>query len=196
MPRYIALLFPVFVGAAVPAGAQPAPRIAVEVGGIHTKLLADDLPRDGRGAGIDVQARLMFSALSLGVGILRSSQYVERTDADFRLSGVFVEPRYSLARASRVSLFISGVMGRMTRQAEFRPSPYDRDGSLNSNMVERTGISIGGGGGVEVAVGSFARLNASATYAHLSFDEISWAPGVSGSNVMVRTGVAFVVGPR
>lgn len=206
MPRFVALLLPALVGAVIPAGAQPVPRFAVEGGGVYTTLRAEDLYGVGRGAGVDVQARMMFTALSLGVGVLRSSHYVERMDGDFSVSGIFVEPRYSLAPSSRVSLFISGTMGRMTRRFAFRPTSFDRDGSLSSYMVARSGISIGGGGGVEVAVGSFARVNASAVYTHLSFrpvdgsalygPDVWYPPATSGSRVTLRTGMAFVLGPR
>jgi hypothetical protein len=181
-----------FLGAAaMPAAAQRAsgPTFSFEPAAFYATVNGNDFEGTDAGLGFDAQARVKFTALSLGLGYQRSTHAIESIDEKIVASGLFVEPRYEFSSASSVTPYLSARIGRVKQSLE-----------SGSSKAEASGFSFGGGAGVIMPLGKTLRLNTSASWNSLSFGDAevdgSQIPDSKskGSSVMLRAGISFNFG--
>jgi hypothetical protein len=176
--------------AALPAAAQVAsPKFSLEPAAYYATVGGDDFEGIDAGVGFDVQGRVKFTALSLGLGYQRSSHGIEGLDENVVASGIFVEPRYELSSAGSVKPYLTARLGRITQSIE-------GDGS----ELKATGFSFGGGAGVMVPLAGSVHLNTSASWNSVSYGEMELDGDeipdskTSGSSIALRVGLAFSFG--
>ena len=176
--------------AAVPAAAQSvAPKFSLEPAAYYATVGGDDFEGIDAGMGFDVQGRVKFTALSLGLGYQRSSHGLEGLDEKVNVSGMFIEPRYEIPSAASFKPYLTTRIARVTQSLE-------ADGS----EAKASGISFGGGVGVMVPLTSSVRLNTAASWNSISLGEIEVDGDAipdsksSGSSLALRVGMSFSFG--
>jgi hypothetical protein len=176
--------------AAFPAAAQVAtPKFSFEPAAFYATVSGDDFEGIDAGMGFDVQGRVKFTALSLGLGYQRSSHGIEGLDENVVASGIFIEPRYEFPSAAAFKPYLTTRIGRITQSIE-------GDGS----ELKATGFSFGGGAGVMVPLAGSVRLNTSASWNSVSLGEMELDGDAlpdsetSGSSLTLRVGVSFSFG--
>jgi opacity protein-like surface antigen len=192
MNIYRTLIAGALLGAvALPAAAQIAsgPSFSFEPAALYATVNGDDFAGTDAGFGFDVQGRVKFSALSLGVGYQRSSHDVESVTENIAASGFFIEPRYEFATPGPVTPYLSARVGRVTTSLE-----------SGGSEAEQSGFSFGGGAGIVMPLAKSVRLNTSATWnrvslgnAKLNGSEIPDSES-KGSSVMLRVGMSLNFG--
>jgi hypothetical protein len=176
--------------AAFPAAAQSVgPKFSLEPAAYYATVSGDDFEGIDAGIGFDVQGRVKFTALSLGLGYQRSSHGLEGIDENVNVSGIFVEPRYELGSAASIKPYLTARIGRVTQSIE-----------AEGSELKASGMSFGGGLGVMVPLTSSVRLSTSASWNSLSLGEMEvdgdQIPDSksSGSSVALRVGMSFSFG--
>lgn len=175
--------------AAVPAAAQSVPKFSLEPAAYYATVSGDDFEGIDAGIGFDVQGRVKFTALSVGLGYQRSSHGLEGFDEKVNVSGIFVEPRYELPSAASIKPYLTTRIGRVTQSLEG-----------NGSEAKASGISFGGGVGVMLPLASTVRLSTSASWNSISLGEIEIDGDAipdsksSGSSLALRVGMSFSFG--
>lgn len=204
--------------------AQSAQRLSVQVSGLYASLYGGDYDEFeiSDGMGIEGQLRYTPGALSLGAGFQYtihtspggtihfddpSLPSVDVSEWDGALYGFFVEPRYVIAlRSALYAPYLSGRLSllRYEDDADWRT----QDGSITGTMsTSTTGLTVNGGGGVLVRFGPRVNMDLGVTYGYSNFDEYEVivrsggdseqappAPAGTGSNIVVRLGLAIGLG--
>jgi opacity protein-like surface antigen len=183
------------VGLAVnQATAQTAQRFSVQASGLYAHLYGDAFDGIGRGLGGEAQLRYTPSAFSIGAGF----QYTDHDTpgspgATLHLYGGFLEPRYVIdvgsgTLAPYVSTRFSILSQKLT---ELRDTGQEIETSA-------TGVTLNGGGGVLIRLGSRVNLDVGSTFGYTRFGESETEgvtnPSASGSNIVVRIGLALGLG--
>jgi hypothetical protein len=175
------------------ATAQSAQRFSVQGSGIYAALLGEAYEGFNGGPGFEAQLRFTPGALSFGIGYQYTSHQFVSDPANLRLDGGFFEPRYVIIIGSNT--FAPYIAARV---AVLRQS-YQGGGLRGST----TGVTVNGGGGVLTRLGSRLNLDLGVTYGYATFGESEYRdtagntfpfPSGSGSNVMVRAGLAIGIG--
>lgn len=194
---------PILVGALAVLGAsasaqsiQPTGGLSVEAGALYNTVDGDDFEGTNAGMGFDVQGRYAFSNFSLGVGFQRSSHDIDDASDNIIATAFFVEPRLAIPTSAGFTPFLMARIGRAKQSLETDIPDY------GSAEMESSGLAFGFGGGLEFAIAFAAKLNLTASYSRISFDDIE-VDGTtipdsdsSGSSVMLRAGVGFTFGGR
>lgn len=175
------------------AAAQTAQRFSVQGSGLYANLFGSGFTNVERGLGGEVQLRITPGALSLGAGFQYTDHRtsgVGSENSDFRLYGGFLEPRYVIdAGSNTVAPYVS------TRFSILSQKITDPDGETSA-----TGVTLNGGGGVLIRLASRVNLDVGSTFGYTHFGELKQAgspipnTSVSGSNIVVRIGLAFGIG--
>src|SRR3712207_5609006 len=195
---------------AAPLKAQTAQAFSVQLSGLYEGLWGDAFDDVRPGAGVEAQLRYTRGAWSLGLGyqtVRHRYRYcaLETSDGSCLApvsgrisgSGVFFEPRYVLdAGSDRFAPYVSGRFS-IVRQSDTGDPLYD---------FSVTGSSANGGGGVLFRVTPRINFDAGATFGYTRFTsyraidkqtgaEFSGSTGgASGSNFVLRIGVAIGIG--
>ena len=193
--------------AALPA--QTAQPISVQLSVLYEGLSGDAFEDVRPGAGFEAQLRYTRGAWSVGLGyqtvrhayrycyFAGSTGCIREVEGDIDGSGVFFEPRYVFDAGSDV--FAPYVSGRFSivRQNDSGDPEFD---------FSFTGSSANGGGGVLVRVTPRVNFDAGATFGYTQFSKYravdketgevitGSAGGQSGSNFVLRAGVAIGIG--
>jgi hypothetical protein len=195
---------------AAPVAAQTAQPISLQLSALYEGLSGDAFEDVRPGAGFEAQLRYTRGAWSVGLGyqaVRHRYRYcalptsgggcIAQIDGRITGSGIFFEPRYVFDAGS--DLFAPYVSGRFSivRQS-------DRGDPLFDFSV--TGSSANGGGGLLFRVTPRVNFDAGATFGYTRFgsyravdkatgEEFSGSTGgQSGSNFVVRVGVAIGIG--
>jgi hypothetical protein len=196
LKTHLALILLASIAGVSSLDAQVSPKFGAEVGALYATVNGDDFEGTNAGVGFDVQLRAAFSAFSIGAGFLRTSHDIDEASDNIIISGFFAEPRYSFPTTSSTSLFLTGKLGRVKQSLETDIPDY------GSGEFESSGFLFGGGGGVEFAMSPAVRLNVSALFSQVSFDDVEFegetidGTDSSGSSVMLRAGISFLFGTR
>jgi opacity protein-like surface antigen len=175
--------------AAVPAAAQSVPKFSLEPAAYYATVSGDDFEGIDAGMGFDVQGRVKFTALSLGLGWQRSTHGNEVFSEDITASGFFVEPRYEIPSAASIKPYIGARLGRVTQSIE-----------VDGVEVSSSGFSYGAGVGIVMPLAGSVKLNTSANYNRLSYGNFevngSEEPDTetSGTSLVLRVGVSLSFG--
>jgi hypothetical protein len=179
--------------AAGTGAAQTAQRFSVQGSGLYAKLFGDAFDNVGRGLGGEAQVRYTPSALSIGAGF----QYTDHDtplnpSGTFHLYGGFLEPRYVLDVGSNtVAPYLSTRFSLLSQKSK-----------ASSQLPESsaTGVTLNGGGGFLFRLGSRLNLDVGSTFGYTHFGNTKTQgttvanSDVSGSNIVVRVGLAFGLG--
>ena len=177
-----------FATLALPASAQTASPISLQVSGLWSIPFSGGLSGVSAGPGVEAQIRYNPSLFGIGIGGEISWHDVTGTNRSVRLTGVFIEPRYVIQTSSeRVAPYISGRFA--ISQTTFEIS------DLTSTA---TGFTANGGGGLLVILGSRVSLDLGATIGAkgLGTATVATTPPTifdlgSGTNVIIRVGLAI-----
>jgi opacity protein-like surface antigen len=175
--------------AAVPAAAQSVPKFSLEPAAYYATVSGDDFEGVDAGMGFDVQGRVKFTALSLGLGWQRSSHGNDFVSENINASGLFVEPRYEFASAGPIKPYIGARLARVTQSLESEGSE-----------LKSTGFSYGAGAGIIMPLAGTVKLNTSASYNKVSYGnaEVDGSEiqdtDLSGSSLVLRVGVSLSFG--
>ena len=177
------------VAAAVPAAAQSVPKFSLEPAAYYATVSGDDFEGIDAGMGFDIQGRIKFTALSLGLGWQRSSHGNDLVEENINASGFFVEPRYEFPSAASIKPYIGARVARVTQSLESEGSE-----------LTASGFSYGAGVGIIMPLAGTVKLNTSANYNRVSYgnaefdgDEIPDTE-LSGSSLVLRVGVSLSFG--
>jgi hypothetical protein len=175
------------------AQAQSNQRLSMQLSGIFAGLQGSAYTNLGPGAGAEAQVRYTSGTVSLGAGVqyTRHDYALAGTNFPVGISGPFIEPRYVLPASLRdIAPYVSARFSVLRQHYSFAGF----DGSS-------TGTTLNGGGGALLRVGSRMNLDVGATYGFTSFrrftiddketGERTRLPAGSGSNVILRVGMAF-----
>jgi hypothetical protein len=178
------------------AAAQTGQKFSVQGSGLFASLFGEEYKDVGNGVGFEIQARYTPSAFSVGAGFQYTSHGSDDPsfDADFSLSGGFVEPRYVFpTQSDNVGPYVS------TRFSILRESA-----KVEGFEGSATGFNANVGGGILLRVGPRVNLDFGATYGYTDFGEIvirdpdgdviDRGEGGPGSNLVLRLGVAVGLG--
>jgi hypothetical protein len=203
--------------------AQSRQRLSMQVSGLYAKPFGGDFEtfRVGNGMGAEAQLRYTPGAFSIGAGFqftshaapnyglnLGDGSRVDVTSVGVQLFGAFVEPRFViLVGSDHVAPYVSARMSllRYANSAAWASRSQPFSGTMSSNTM---GLTANGGGGVLVRLSPRMNLDLGATYGYSSFGKytikVSERSGVSaqqnssnggsGSNVVVRVGLAVGIG--
>ena len=171
--------------------AQP---ISLQVSGLFNGVFGNAFTGMRDGVGAEAQIRYTPSAFSVGGGFEYTNHGFEGRPEDIRLYGGFVEPRYRIHAGSNVvAPYISARFSLL--KVGFSGGDLD----LTSNFIQ-----LNGGGGLLFRLQSRLNLDVGATFGYnrlgdgtLSSKSGSGSVPVkssSGSNVVIRVGVAIGLG--
>ncbi len=174
------------------ARAQSAQAVSLQASGLYNGVFGDVFVGLEDGFGGEAQIRYTPGAMSFGAGFQFTSHSIEGEDEKFRLYGGFFEPRYRIRTASpTVAPYLSARFSVL------------KVGFSDERSLSSTFIQLNGGGGLLFRLGSRINLDAGATYGYnrLGAGTLE-VPGVgefdiesdSGSNIVVRLGLAFGLG--
>lgn len=170
-----------------PAHAQ----VTVGIAGLYATLSGNDFQGTNAGFGGDVQVRAgLGPSFSLGGGIQFTTHSTD-ISANWKVFGVFGEPRYLFATSSSgVKPFVTGRVGWIHESI----SSSGNDGSAS-------GYYFGAGGGLLVGLGGSASLDVSAVFASVNFGDLkvngsSTGFSPSGTSLALRVGILFGRNPR
>lgn len=176
--------------AAVPAAAQVAsPKFSLEPAAYYATVSGEDFEGVDAGTGFDIQGRVKFTALSLGLGYQRASHGIEGIDENAVVSGIFVEPRYEIPSAASIKPYLTARLGRITQSVEG-----------NGSELKASGFAFGAGAGVTLPLAASVRLNTSASWNNMSFGEMELDGDqipdskTSGSSITLRAGLSLSFG--
>jgi Outer membrane protein beta-barrel domain len=175
--------------AAVPAAAQSVPKFSLEPAAYYATVSGDDFEGVDAGMGFDVQGRVKFTALSLGLGWQRSSHGNDFVDENINSSGFFVEPRYEIPSAASIKPYIGARLARVTQSLE-----------AEGSELKSSGFAYGAGVGIIMPLAGTVKLNTSANYNRVSYGnaEVDGSEiqdtDLSGSSLVLRVGVSLSFG--
>jgi hypothetical protein len=189
--------------------AQTAQPLSVQLSALYEGLWGDAFEDVRPGAGVEAQLRYTRGAWSVGLGyqaVRHRYRYcalaagngscLAPVSGRITGSGIFLEPRYVLdAGSDRFAPYVSGRFS-IVRQSDTGDPLYD---------FSVTGSSANGGGGLLFHVTPRVNLDAGATFGYTRFtsyravdkqtgEEFSGSTGASGSNFVLRVGVAIGIG--
>jgi hypothetical protein len=179
--------------------AQSAQPISLQVSGIYASLFGEAYEGLKNGIGGEAQLRFTPGALSIGAGGQYTRHEIEDASINVSLAGVFLEPRFVVATGSNYfAPYLSARFSLLRQSVDFDdPDCGQIEGST-------TGATVNGGGGVLVRLSSRLNLDAGATYGYTRFGEGTIScqatgeqvdiPSGTGSNVIVRLGLAIGIG--
>ncbi len=173
---------------------QSAQPISLQVSGLFNGVFGNAFTGMRDGVGAEAQIRYTPSAFSIGAGFEYTNHGFEGRPEDIRLYGGFVEPRYRIHAGSNVvAPYISARFSLL--KVGFSGGDLD----LTSNFIQ-----LNGGGGLLFRLQSRLNLDVGATFGYnrlgdgtLSSKSGSGSVPVkssSGSNVVIRVGVAIGLG--
>jgi hypothetical protein len=174
--------------------AQSAQPISLQASALFNGVFGNVFNALQDGFGAEAQIRYTPGALSIGAGFQYTEHGLDVRDEKARLYGAFIEPRYRIRTGSNVvAPYIS------TRFSLLKVGFSGGDLSLSSNFSQ-----INGGGGLLYRIGSQLNLDLGATYGYnrlgrgtlrdrSSATEEPVEPS-SGSNIIVRMGIALGIG--
>lgn len=176
---------------ALPASAQTASRVSLQVSALGSVPFSGELSAVNLGPGFEAQIRFNPSAFSIGGGFEMSWHEIEDSERKVRLSGVFVEPRYVLdVRSENFAPYLAGRLAVSQTRFEIRRF---------SNTA--TGFTANVGGGILFVLSPKVNLDVGASIGAKDLGSATVAtdpPTVfdlgSGSNVILRVGLAFGLG--
>jgi hypothetical protein len=173
---------------------QSAQAISLQISGLYNGVFGNVFDGLNNGIGAEAQIRYTPGALSVGAGFQYTVHELDLHEEDARLYGGFLEPRYRIHTGSnvvapylsaRISLLKMGFSGG--------------DLSISSNFIQ-----LNGGGGLLYRIGPRLNLDVGATYGYNRLGSgtftsktsgpITNFPSTSGSNVVLRLGVALGLG--
>jgi hypothetical protein len=171
---------------------QSAQTVSLQVSGLYNGVFGDVFAGLEDGFGGEAQLRYTPGALSVGAGFQYTSHGIENEeDLKLRLYGGFIEPRYRIRTGSSTTApYISARFSLL------------KVGFSDERTLSSTFVQLNGGGGFLFRLSSRVNLDLGATYGYnrlgegtLEFDgfEVE-VPAESGSNVVVRLGVAIGLG--
>jgi hypothetical protein len=174
--------------------AQSAQAISLQVSGIYNGVFGNVFDGLNNGVGGEAQIRYTPGALSLGAGFQYTVHGLEVHPEDASLYGGFFEPRYRIHTGSNVvAPYVSARFGIL------KMGFSGGDLSLSSTLIQ-----LNGGGGVLYRIGPRLNLDLGATFGYdklgsgtfssESRGPIKTFPSTSGSNVVVRLGLALGLG--
>lgn len=173
---------------ALPASAQTASPISLQVSGLWSLPFSGGLSRVQAGPGVEAQLRYNPGVFSFGVGAEISWHDTGVSGRSVKLTGAFLEPRFVIQTGSeRVAPYLSARIA--ISQTTFE---------IANRSSTATGFTANGGGGLLIVLGSSVNLDLGAT---LGREKIGSAtvpttpPTVfdlgSGNNVIIRVGLAI-----
>lgn len=176
---------------ALPASAQTASRVSLQVSALGSVPFSGGLSAVNLGPGFEIQVRFNPSAFSIGGGFEISWHEIEDSERQVRLSGAFVEPRYVLDVGSET--FAPYLAGRIAiSQTRFK---------ISRLSDTATGFTVNVGGGILFVLSPKVNLDVGASIGAKDLGSATVAtdpPTVfdlgSGSNVILRVGLAFGLG--
>lgn len=203
--------------------AQSRQPFSLQVSGLYAKPFGGDYEtfKVGQGIGAEAQVRYTPGAFSVGAGFqftshavpsyvlsLDDGSRVDVTSVGVNLFGAFLEPRFVfLVGSDVVAPYLSGRLSllRYSNTANWAARSQPFSGTMSSNT---SGLTANGGGGVLVRLNSRMNMDLGATYGFSSFGKyrikVSERSGVSaqqntskggsGSNLVVRVGLAMGIG--
>ena len=192
-----------FTLAAGSASAQTGQKLSVQGSLLYADFFGDQFPALKAGFGGEAQLRFTPGATSWGVGVQYtmhgdSEAEADGHDANIRLLGVFLEPRYVInTGSSRAAPYLSA----RAAFAQFDVEVNFSDGDVLT--FTSTGMTMNVGGGVLVNMASRVNLDVGATLGYSNYkdavgDTEFGDPFVhemgSGTNVVVRLGLAIGLG--
>ena len=174
--------------------AQSAQALSLQGSGLFNGVFGNVFTGLEDGIGGEIQLRYTPSALSIGAGFQYTTHDLKGRSDNARLYGGFVEPRYRIHAGSNVvAPYLSA------RFSLLKVGFSGGDLSLSSNFIQ-----LNGGGGLLYRLGPRINLDVGATYGYNRLDAgtlTSESAGSSvpvesssGSNIMVRLGLAIGVG--
>lgn len=188
----LSLLMAVFSSVATThADAQSNQRYSIQASLLRAQLLGDAYPGFAGGYGAEVQLRYTHSALSVGGGYQTTQHALAGFSDKVSLSGVFVEPRYVL---------VGLIRGSVAPYLSSRLSLLQQKISVQGLSSSATGLTINVGGGVLVRLTRRVNGELGVTYGVTNFGdftlrqpngETSSGPSGSGSNIVMRAGIAI-----
>ena len=184
------------LASALPRGAdaQSAQPISLQASGLYDAVFGNLFRQMQDGVGAEAQIRFTPGALSVGAGFQYTSHNFAGHPERARLYGGFIEPRYRIHAGSNVAAPYLAV-----RFALLKVGISGGDLSVSSNFIQ-----LNGGGGLLVRLGPRTNLDLGTTYGYnrVSSGELRSVSGggsfpveaSSGTNLMVRLGLAFGLG--
>ncbi|MEP7344055.1 MAG: hypothetical protein ABI877_02250, partial [Gemmatimonadaceae bacterium] len=183
----------VFFLVARQAEAQSNQRLSMQLSGIAAGLQGRAYAYLAPGVGGEAQLRYTIGALSFGAGLQYTRHNSALAGATFpiAISGPFLEPRYVLPTTLRdIGPYVST-----------RFSLLKQHYSLGGYEGSATGATLNGGGGALVRLTPRVNLDVGATFGFTAFRRLTIdntethkrtpLPAGSGTNVVVRIGLAF-----
>ena len=203
--------------------AQSRQRFSLQASGLYAKPFGGDYEtfKVGNGMGAEAQLRYTPGAFSIGAGfqltshtapsyalLLDDGSRADVTGVGVKLFGAFIEPRVVfLVGSDRIAPYISGRLSllRYSNTANWAIRSQSYSGTMSSNT---SGLTANGGGGMLVRLTPRTNLDLGATYGFSSFGKFKNKvsdrsgesaeqrsnKGGSGSNVIVRVGLAVGIG--
>lgn len=174
--------------------AQSAQPLSLQGSGLFNGVFGNVFTGLEDGIGGEVQLRYTPSALSVGAGFQYTTHELKGRSDNARLYGGFVEPRYRIHAGSNVlAPYLSA------RFSLLKVGFSGGDLSLSSSFIQ-----LNGGGGLLYRLGPRINLDLGATYGYnrlgggtLTSESAGSSVPVessSGSNIMVRLGLAIGLG--
>jgi hypothetical protein len=174
--------------------AQSAQAISLQVSGLFNKVFGDVFGGLHSGYGGEAQIRYTPGALSFGAGFQFTTHELDNFEENAQFYGVFLEPRYRIHTGSNVvAPYLSARFSRL------KMGFSGDDLSVSSSFIQ-----INGGGGLLYRVGPRFNLDLGATYGYNrlgagtfrseEFGPLSTFEARSGSNIVVRLGLAVGLG--
>ena len=181
---------------------QTGQRLSIQASALRADVFGDEFGTLKAGLGFELQMRYTPSAVSFGGGIqytVHGDEEAERDghDADIKLLGVFVEPRYVLDVGSqRAAPYLSARVAL----ARFDVHVAFSDGEVLE--FTSNGVTLNGGGGVLVRLGPRINLDVGATAGFTRYEPTEGTAGGqsfdvelgSGTNLVLRVGLAVGLG--
>jgi hypothetical protein len=189
-PAILAFALGLVMATARAASGQDIPaRFGLEGGVLYATVDGSDFEGTDAGMGYHAQGRLLFRFFSIGAGVLRTSHDVEESTSDLKLSGFFVEPRYTFPTAGNAHPFVSA-----------RFAKNDMSFTVGSFTAEAPGTAWGIGGGMNILIGPSLDLNLGVAYNKISFGNVTvngnenQDSDTKGSSVTFQVGLTYVFG--
>ncbi|HEV7364954.1 MAG TPA: hypothetical protein VGN76_03830 [Gemmatimonadales bacterium] len=196
MRRAWVLLISLSIGAPIwnDLEAQSAQAVSLQASGLFNGVFGKVFQGLQNGYGGEAQIRYTPSAFSIGGGFQYTIHNIQNRPEDAKLYGAFIEPRYRIYTGSYVlAPYVSARFSLL--KVGFTGGNF----SISSNFIQ-----LNGGGGLLYRLGPRVNLDVGATYGYdrLAAGTVtSKATGTSshfdsssGSNVVVRLGLAFGIG--
>jgi hypothetical protein len=174
----IVVAFVTTVSSTSSLSAQSAHRFSIQGSLLYVDVSGDAYEGIKNGGGAEGQVRFTPGAFSIGAGYQYSSHSTD-ADIDVSIAGVFVEPRFVIDVGNAAFAPYASVRLAWPRA---KATAFDQDVSISATQIN-------GGGGLLFRLSPRVNLDAGLTIGRIKFKDAG-----SGTNVVLRTGVAIGLG--